>query len=76
MGKSDVQCVLFSTKKWTRTRATAWLKKHGFRTDTWEEKPEHFRFQQVAPETERRRGKNRFRTIRIGDGSIEFIIAA
>lgn len=76
MGKSDVQSVLFDKKKWTKARAVAWLKKHGFKYGSFAETEQKLRFQQVAPETEKSKGKSRFRTIRIGDGSIEFIIAA
>ncbi len=74
MPKSEVQSVLFERPTWSKMQAVAWLKKHKFKHTDLVEKEKHWRFNQIPVEEERKKGKTRFRIIRIATG-IEFILA-
>ena len=60
-GITHIQSILFTRPKWTLTKAKAWLKKHGYKTDV-DKKPEHYRFRQIEPEE-----FSSYRTKHIGD---------
>lgn len=63
---SEVQSIIFKKSLWSKARAIAWLKKHGFKYDV-DNTSESYRFRQRSP-----RKFKRFITKEEGD--ISFII--
>ncbi len=73
IGSGVVQSVLFSRPKWTKAKASKWIKEHGYKIDYGiDTKPEHLRYRQVDPDMMEQEGY-KFRTKKIGD-DIELII--
>jgi hypothetical protein len=73
IGSGVVQSVLFARPKWTKAKASKWIKEHGYKIDYGiDAKPEHLRYRQVDPDEMEEEGYI-FRTKKIGD-DIELVI--
>jgi len=71
-----VQSVIFSTDKWTTTKAKKWLKENNYKVPSVDKKEEHLRFRQSDPNKVESEGFTEYRTKPLGeDSGISLILA-
>jgi hypothetical protein len=68
-----IQSVLFEKELFSLEQAVAYLVRHNMITKKVDITDKYYRFRQISPETLKRQGLNKFRTVHIKDG-IEYII--
>jgi hypothetical protein len=69
-----VQSILFNKSKWDLKESRKWLRENGYKSTKVDEKEHFLRFRQVDPTKLEKRGFY-FRTKKLGNSGIEFIIA-
>ena len=71
---SKIQTILFSKDKWTKRKATAWLKKHNYSNKGVDDKPDTLRYRQLDPAYIDKIGYTQYITKPLGDSGVSLVI--
>ena len=71
---SKIQTILFSKDKWTKRKATAWLKKHNYSNKGVDDKPDTLRYRQLDPAYVEKIGYTQYITKPLGDSGVSLVI--
>ena len=72
---SILQSVIFNKHIWTARDAVLWLIRHNLTVIKLDETEIFYRMRQVSPTALKKKGYTLYYTKKIGDGSIEFVMA-
>jgi len=70
-----IQSVIFNKNKWSPLNASNWLLNNNFKVVKIDETNNFLRFRQLSPMVLRQKGYTHYYNKKIGDGSIELVIA-
>lgn len=73
--KTSPQTLLFPRSRWTKARACAWLKSHGFRCGKVDTTAANLRFRQFPP-TRCRKGRYGTKKWKTGGGTVTAVFCA
>jgi len=69
-----IQTILFSKDKWTKKKASSWLKKHNYSNKGVDDKPDTLRYRQLDPSYVEQIGYNQYVTKPLGASGVSLVI--